>query len=145
MADLIAIVHDVTQLTCAALGRPEDFDRTLTFRDLYSMFGLVALLAMFNATLVMSYLTLGILKVSHRVIITGGKWAYLLSLGLQCLFGLAPVVLIARAWTTNQELSLAVYGLPLLQLAFIGVLIFYQIRLVVMYARIQKLPHRAKN
>ena len=144
MTDLFAIVHDVTQLTWANLGQ-QDVGRTLSFGDLYSVFGLVSLLAMFNATLVMSYLALGALKWSHRVIITAGKCVYVLVLSLQCLLGLAPVVLIARALTTYQELSLAVYGLPLLQLAFIAVLIFHQIRLIVMYARIQKMPVVTKN
>ena len=144
MADLIAIVHDVTQLPWSSLGQ-QDLGHRLSFRDLYSVFGLVSLLAMFNATLVMSYLALGALKLSHRVVISAGKCVYVLVLSLQCLLGLAPVVLIARAWITDQELSLAVYGLPLLQLAFIGVLIFYQIRLIVMYARIQKLPVVTKN
>lgn len=144
MAEFIAIVHDVTLVACTNLGQ-QDLGHTLSFRDLYSVFGLVALLAMFNATLVMSYLALGAMKLSHRAVITAGKCVYVLVLSLQCLLGLAPVILIARAWATDQELSLAVYGLPLLQLAFIAVLIFYQIRLIVMYARIQKLPVIVKN
>lgn len=122
-----------------ALGQ-QDAGHALSFRDLYSVFGLVTLLAMFNATLVMSYLALGALKLSHRVVIAAGKGVYVLSLGLQCLLGLAPVILLARAWATGVEMSLAVYGMPALQFAFIAILIFYQIRVIVMHSRIQKSP-----
>jgi len=139
MAHLLAIVHQVTQMSLTTLGQQQD-SHQLSIRDLYSVFGLVALLAMFNATLVMSYLALGALKLSHPVVIAGGKCVYVLSLSLQCLLGLAPVILIVRALLTDAELSFRVYGMPLLQLLFIGVLIFYQVRVIVLYFRIQKSP-----
>lgn len=144
MADLSAIVHVLTSVTWASLGQQQD-GHTLSIRDLYSVFGLVALLAMFNATLVMSYLALGALKLSHPVVIAVGKCVYVLSLSLQCLLGLAPVILIARAWLTDAEMSFRVYGMPFLQLAFIGVLIFYQIRVIVLYFRILKAPLAVKS
>ena len=144
MADLSAIVQDLALVTWAYLGQQQD-GHTLSIRDLYSVFGLVALLAMFNATLVMTYLALGALKLSHPAIIACGKCVYALSLCLQCLLGLAPVILIARAWLTDAEMSFRVYGMPFLQLAFIGVLIFYQIRVIVLYFRIQKAPLAVGN
>ena len=58
---------------------------------------------------------------------------------------LAPVILIARAWLTDAEMSFRVYGMPFLQLAFIGVLIFYQIRVIVLYFRILKAPLAVKS
>ena len=139
MAHLLAIVHQVTQMSLTTLGQQQD-GHQLSMRDLYSVFGLVALLAMFNATLVMSYLALGALKLSHPVVIAGGKCVYVLSLSLQCLLGLAPVILIVRALLTDADLSFRVYGMPLLQLLFIGILIFYQVRVIVLYFRIQKSP-----
>ena len=139
MAHLLAIVNQITQMPLTTLGQQQD-SHQLSIRDLYSVFGLVALLAMFNATLVMSYLALGALKLSHPVVIAGGKCVYVLSLSLQCLLGLAPVILIVRALLTDAELSFRVYGMPLLQLLFIGVLIFYQVRVIVLYFRIQKSP-----
>lgn len=139
MDHLLTIVRDVAQVTVATLGQ-QDLGHTLSLRDLYSVFGLVALLAMFNATLVMSYLALGALKLSHPVVIAGGKCVYVLSLSLQCLLGLAPVILIVRALLTDADLNFRVYGMPFLQLLFIGILIFYQVRVIVLYFRIQKSP-----
>jgi hypothetical protein len=38
----------------------------------------------------------------------------------------------------GEEASLAVYGMPFLQLAFIFLVIFYQIRVVILYQRVRK-------
>ena len=137
MADLLPLLQGLAQTSQATLGTALD-GHLFSYRDLYSAFGLVALLAMFNGLLVMACLALAALKYDNPRLLFFGKATFLLSLVLQGILGLAPIALIVHACAKDEEVSLAVYGMPLLQLAFIALVLFYQIRVVVMYARVRK-------
>ncbi len=138
MADPFSILHGLAQASQATLTTTGLSGHIFSYRDLYSAFGFVALLAMFNGLLVMACLALAALKYANPRLLLLGKATFLLSLTLQGILGLAPIALIVHAWTKGEGASLAVYGMPLLQLAFITLVIFYQIRVVVLYARVRK-------
>ena len=137
MTPLFVIVHGLALSAEATLGVPTDV-QVFSYRDLYSAFGMVAILAMFNGLLVMACLALAALKYDNPWLMLVGKATYLISLVLQGLLGLAPIALIVHACSEGEEASLAVYGMPFLQLAFIFLVIFYQIRVVILYQRVRK-------
>lgn len=138
MADLFPLLHGLAQTSLATLTTTGFSGHIFSYRDLYSAFGLVALLAMFNGLLVMACLALAALKYANPRLLLLGKATFLLSLALQGILGLAPIALIVHACRKGEETSLAVYGMPLLQLAFIALVIVYQIRVVILYARVRK-------
>jgi hypothetical protein len=96
MAPLFVIIHGLALSADATLGVNTNI-QVFSYRDLYSAFGMVAILAMFNGLLVMACLALAALKYDNPWLMLVGKATYLISLVLQSLLGLAPIALIVHA------------------------------------------------
>ncbi len=114
-----------------ALGQPDG--PPSFYRALYAAFPVALGLAILNGLLAFLIGVLLYYKLDERpwaLVVEG--WTRL-SVWLQVLLGLAPLLLIVRAIRRDLEFSLAVYGMPICQILILIFCLHFQFRLLRVY------------